>query len=81
MIEELTRRERQILLLICRGMANKEIARELDITVKTVEWHVTNVLGKLGAGSRTQAVVVAVEQGLLGGADLQGRSRTRDTTT
>ncbi|NVM57011.1 MAG: response regulator transcription factor [Desulfobacterales bacterium] len=70
MTEELTRRERQVLLLICRGMANKEIARELCITVKTVEWHVTNVLGKLGADNRTQAVVIALEQGLLGPAEL-----------
>ncbi|TKJ27564.1 MAG: hypothetical protein CEE40_13050 [Chloroflexi bacterium B3_Chlor] len=66
MIEQLTRRERQILLLICRGMCNKEIARELDITAKTVEWHISNILGKLGAANRTQAVVVALEQGLLG---------------
>lgn len=65
-IEELTRRERQVLLLIRRGLSNKEIARELVITVKTVEWHVTNVLGKLGADNRTQAVVIALEQGLLG---------------
>lgn len=65
MIEELTRRERQILLLVCRGKCNKEIARELDITGKTVEWHVSNILGKLGAANRTQTVVVALEQGLL----------------
>ncbi len=71
MIEGLTRRERQVLLLICRGMANKEIARELDITAKTVEWHISNILGKLGAANRTQAVVVALEQGLLGAADLE----------
>lgn len=70
MIEQLTRRERQKLLLICRGMCNKEIARELDITAKTVEWHISNILGKLGAANRTQAVVVALEQGLLGQADL-----------
>ena len=70
MIEELSRRERQILLLICRGMCNKEIARELDITVKTVEWHISNILGKLGAANRTQAVVVALEQGLLDPTDL-----------
>lgn len=50
-------------------MANKEIARELDITVKTVEWHVTNILGKLGAVNRTQAVVMALERGLLGPVD------------
>jgi len=68
-IEGLTGRERRILVLICRGMANKEIARELDITVKTVEWHVTNILGKLGAVNRTQAAVIALERGLLGPVD------------
>lgn len=80
MIEQLTRRERQVLLLVCRGMANKEIARELDITAKTVEYHITNILGKLGAANRTQAVVIALEQALLNGADLQGRPATRDST-
>ncbi|NIN66400.1 MAG: hypothetical protein GTO63_17260 [Anaerolineae bacterium] len=69
MIEELTRRERQILLLVCRGMCNKEIARELDITGKTVEWHISNILGKLGAANRTQAVAIALERGLLAPED------------
>jgi DNA-binding NarL/FixJ family response regulator len=69
MIEELTRRERQILLLICRGMCNKEIARELDVTGKTVEWHVSNILGKLGAANRTQALAIALERGLLAPED------------
>jgi DNA-binding NarL/FixJ family response regulator len=69
MIEGLTRRERQILLLICRGMCNKEIARELDITGKTVEWHISNILGKLGAANRTQAMAIALERGLLAPED------------
>lgn len=70
MIGELTRRQRQVLLLICGGMCNKDIARELHITVKTVEWHVSNILGKLGAANRTEAVVVALQQGLLDPTDL-----------
>jgi LuxR family maltose regulon positive regulatory protein len=70
MIEDLTRRERQILALVCRGMCNREIGRELHITVKTVEWHVSNMLGKLRAANRTEAVVVALQQGLLDPTDL-----------
>ncbi len=70
MIGELTRRERQILALVCRGMCNREIGRELHITVKTVEWHISNILGKLGAANRTEAVVVALQHGLLDPSDL-----------
>jgi len=65
MAERVTRRERQVLVLVAEGKANKEIARELHIAVKTVEYHITNILGKLGAANRTEAVVKALEQGLL----------------
>lgn len=70
MAQWLTKRECQVLVLMCRGMQNKEIARELNITVKTVEYHIANILGKLGAANRTEAVVTALEQGLLDLADL-----------
>jgi DNA-binding NarL/FixJ family response regulator len=70
MADTLTRRECDVLLLICRGMANKEIARELNVTVKTVEYHVTHILGKLGARSRTEAAIAALEQGLANLVDL-----------
>jgi len=72
MTERLTEREYQVLIPVARGKANKEIARELHITVKTVEYHMTNILGKLGAANRTEAVVKALEQGLLDRADLWG---------
>lgn len=65
MVERLTERERQILIQVAQGKCNKEIAQELQITVKTVEYHMTNILGKLGAVNRTEAVVKALEQGLL----------------
>jgi DNA-binding NarL/FixJ family response regulator len=58
--EELTAREREVLALLSRGLSNKQIAGELDISEHTAKFHVNAILGKLGAASRTEAVVVAV---------------------
>jgi NarL family two-component system response regulator LiaR len=63
--EALTAREREVLLLIARGMPNKLIARELQIAEKTVKTHVSSILGKLGLTDRTQAALYAVRAGLL----------------
>ncbi|MGN6253228.1 MAG: helix-turn-helix transcriptional regulator [Marmoricola sp.] len=63
----LTPREREVLALVATGRSNGEIGRQLFISVKTVSVHVSNVLGKLGASSRTEAVVIAQRDGLLGG--------------
>jgi two-component system, NarL family, nitrate/nitrite response regulator NarL len=60
----LSPREREILLLIARGDANKVIARELDIAETTVKIHVQHILRKLGLSSRVQAAVYATAQGL-----------------
>jgi DNA-binding NarL/FixJ family response regulator len=65
-VERLTARESQVLRLMCCGMTNKEIALELCVTLKTVEYHVTNILGKLGVANRTEAAVQALAQGLMG---------------
>jgi DNA-binding NarL/FixJ family response regulator len=67
-VEELSDRERQVLHMVAGGARNHEIAGDLHITVKTVEFHVSNILGKLGARSRTEAVMRASRIGLLGGA-------------
>jgi DNA-binding NarL/FixJ family response regulator len=64
--ERLTRREREVLELIARGQSNKRIAFELGIAEKTVKTHVGHVLAKLGVSDRTQAALLAVEQGLVG---------------
>ncbi|KAA1424737.1 response regulator transcription factor [Mumia zhuanghuii] len=61
----LTPRETEVLTLVARGMSNPEIAQELVLGVETVRTHVANVLGKLGARDRTQAVVIAYESGLV----------------
>ena len=66
--DPLTPREREVLALIGRGMANKVIARELSLSEKTVKAHVSNILAKLGVSDRTQAALYAVRAGLDGPA-------------
>jgi two-component system, NarL family, response regulator LiaR len=63
--EALTDRETEVLKLLAEGQANKEIARSLTIGEKTVKTHVSNILGKLGVQSRTQAALYAVRIGLV----------------
>jgi two-component system, NarL family, response regulator LiaR len=63
--ERLTPRERQVLELIAQGRPNKLIARELEISEKTVKAHVSRVLEKLGVSDRTQAALYAVRSGLV----------------
>jgi DNA-binding NarL/FixJ family response regulator len=62
--EPLTERERDVLRLVGRGLANKAIADELGITERTARTHVSNILGKLGLASRTQAALYARDHGL-----------------
>ncbi len=61
----LTDRETEVLRLMAGGQSNKEIAHTLNIGDKTVKTHVSNVLGKLGVQSRTQAALYAVRAGLV----------------
>jgi DNA-binding NarL/FixJ family response regulator len=60
----LTPREREVLALLARGLANKRIARELGVSEKTVKAHVGHLLAKLGVADRTQAALYAVRSGL-----------------
>jgi DNA-binding NarL/FixJ family response regulator len=63
--EALTPRELEVLTLMGRGASNNEIAEELTIAPRTVKVHVQNILGKLGAANRTEAVSIAVRQKLI----------------
>lgn len=65
LIEPLTAREREVLEMLARGLGNKEIAGRLKISEHTVKFHVASILGKLGAATRTEAVSVALRQGLI----------------
>ena len=63
--ETLTARETEVLKLLARGKANKQIARELFVEEKTVKAHVSGILRKLSVSSRTQAALYAVRTGLV----------------
>ncbi|NCC34388.1 MAG: response regulator transcription factor, partial [Chloroflexia bacterium] len=63
--EPLTARELDVLTLIGRGQSNDAIAVALNISPRTVKVHVQNILGKLNAANRTEAVAIAVRQGIL----------------
>ncbi|RAV19285.1 response regulator [Paenibacillus contaminans] len=62
--EDLTEREMEVLRLIARGKSNQDVADDLFIGVKTVKFHVTNILAKLGVEDRTQAAIYAFKNGL-----------------
>lgn len=61
----LTAREREVLRMIAEGLANKEIAWRLGISDHTVKFHVSALLGKLGAGSRAEAISAGIRQGVI----------------
>ena len=61
----LSNREKQVLVLIAEGQPNKEIAYRLDISAKTVQFHIKNIFTKLEASSRTEAATIALKNGYL----------------
>jgi len=65
LVEPLSSRELEVLRHLAEGLSNKEIARTLGISENTIKFHVNAILGKLGAQSRTEAVVRATRAGLL----------------
>jgi DNA-binding NarL/FixJ family response regulator len=64
--QALTEREREVLALVAQGLSGKEIALLLCLTVRTVDFHVSHILEKLGVGSRLEAVVWAKDHGFVG---------------
>ncbi len=66
----LTAREQDVLLLLGRGLRNKEIARELAVSQSSVRFHVTHIFEKLNVSSRTEAVTVALQHGLISSSPL-----------
>jgi NarL family two-component system response regulator YdfI len=63
--EPLTPREVEVLGMLAEGQSNKAIAHRLGISEHTVKFHVTSIMGKLNAGSRTEAVTQGIRQGLI----------------
>jgi len=63
--EPLTPRESEVLQMLASGLGNKEIAAKLNISEHTVKFHVAAILGKLGAGTRTEAVTLGIRRGLV----------------
>ncbi len=65
LVEDLTPRELEALQLMAQGLTNKTIAQRLDISAHTVKFHVSAIMSKIGAQSRTEAVVRATQMGLI----------------
>ncbi|MCG8348154.1 MAG: response regulator transcription factor [Chloroflexales bacterium] len=68
--ERLTNREQEVLRFVAQGLTNRQIADHLSVTEKTISVHVSNILGKLGLNSRTQAALYATRIGLVPPAEL-----------
>jgi two-component system, NarL family, response regulator YdfI len=64
-LEELTPREIEVLRLLAEGLGNKEVASRLGISDHTVKFHISSILAKLGAGTRTEAVTIGIRMGLV----------------
>ena len=64
-LEQLSERELEVLKLAARGMTNQEIADQLVLSIRTVQTHLSNIFGKMGVGSRTEAVLQALKKGWL----------------
>ncbi len=65
LIEPLTAREKEVLQILAEGGSNKEIASRLAISEHTAKFHVASIMSKLGATSRTEAVTLAIRQGII----------------
>jgi len=64
-LEELTPREIEVLGMMAEGLGNKEIAARLSISDHTVKFHISSILAKFGAATRTEAVTIGIRRGLV----------------
>ena len=64
-IQTLTAREKEIVSLVAKGLSNKEISEKLYVSELTVKTHLKNIFKKLNVSSRTQAILVAINKGLI----------------
>lgn len=64
-LDQLTERELEVLKLAAKGMNNREIARHLTLSIRTIQAHLSNIFSKMQVGSRTEAVVQALQKGWL----------------
>jgi DNA-binding NarL/FixJ family response regulator len=62
---DLTARELEVIALLAEGLTNKEIASRLDLSTRTVNFHLDNIYSKLGVNSRTEAAIYALQSGLV----------------
>jgi DNA-binding NarL/FixJ family response regulator len=65
----LTDRETEVLVLLARGLSNRDMAERLYLSQATIKTHVSSLLGKLGVQSRVQAVILAYEYGVVRAGD------------
>ena len=70
-LDTLSPRELEVLCIAATGRTNKEIARDLDISPRTVQVHLANIFSKLGVGSRTEAVLIGIKRGWVSLSDTQ----------
>lgn len=76
---ELSEREQELVILLARGLSNKEIAGELSISPNTVKVHLRNIYGKLGVSSRTEAMMIALRQGWIEVEASAAQTKEQDT--
>src|SRR5438105_14857106 len=79
LLEPLTRRERDVLVLLAQGLSAPEIAEKLTLAVSSVKWHSKHVYAKLGVNSKKQAVARAHALGLLGAPPVATAPQPRAT--
>jgi DNA-binding NarL/FixJ family response regulator len=65
LLDALTSREREVLDMLAQGLSNKEVAWRMKISEHTVKFHVASIFAKLGASTRTEAVMHGIRQGLI----------------